>query len=58
MKEEGYKRFQLLAEDTNPKAIKFYNKNNYSKQKILIKVTEILGYMDICFLKLIGAYKK
>lgn len=34
MKEEGYKRFQLLAEDTNPKAIKFYDRNNYSKQKI------------------------
>lgn len=34
MKEEGYKRFQLLAEETNPKAIKFYDREKYSKQKI------------------------
>lgn len=34
MKEEGYKRFQLLAEETNPKAIKFYDREHYSKQKI------------------------
>lgn len=34
MKSEGYKRFQLMAEDTNPKAIKFYERERYSKQKI------------------------
>ncbi len=34
MKAEGYKRFQLLAEDTNPKAVNFYERENYSKQKI------------------------
>ena len=34
MREEGYKRFQLLAEETNPKAIEFYDREKYSKQKI------------------------
>lgn len=34
MKEEGYKRFQLLAEETNPGAVKFYKRENYYVQKI------------------------
>lgn len=34
MKMKGYKRFQLLAEDTNPGAVNFYERENYSKQKI------------------------
>lgn len=34
MKDEGYKRIQLWAEDTNPKAISFYQRANYSKQRI------------------------
>lgn len=32
--EIGIKRIQLLAENTNPKAIKFYQKYNYNEQKI------------------------
>lgn len=34
MKVETYKRFQLLAEETNPKAVSFYERENYSKQKL------------------------
>lgn len=34
LKKEGYKRIQLLAEDTNPGAVKFYTREGYSKQKI------------------------
>ncbi|WP_099208927.1 GNAT family N-acetyltransferase [Urinicoccus timonensis] len=34
MKAEGYRRFQLLAEETNPRAIDFYNREKYAKQKI------------------------
>lgn len=34
MKPEGYARFQLMAEDTNPGAINFYEKENYSKQRM------------------------
>lgn len=34
MKLEGYKRFQLLAEETNPKAVRFYEKEKYAKQRI------------------------
>ncbi len=31
---DGYKRIQLMAEDTNPKAISFYEREDYSRQKI------------------------
>lgn len=34
LKDEGYQRIQLMAEDTNPNAVKFYLKENYSKQQI------------------------
>lgn len=34
MKVETYKRFQLLAEEINPKAVSFYERENYSKQKL------------------------
>lgn len=34
MKADGYRRFQLLAEETNPGAIHFYEREGYSKQKI------------------------
>lgn len=34
IKSEGYVRLQLLAENTNPGAVRFYEKNSYSKQII------------------------
>ncbi len=34
MRLEGYARFQLMAEDTNPGAVNFYGKENYSKQRL------------------------
>ncbi|HQC36248.1 MAG TPA: GNAT family N-acetyltransferase [Bacillota bacterium] len=34
MRLEGYKRFQLMAEDTNPGAVNFYEKENYSRQRL------------------------
>ena len=34
MRENGYQRLQLFAEETNPKAIHFYDMQKYSKQKI------------------------
>ncbi len=34
MKKEGFKRIQLMAEDTNPGAVSFYEKEEYLKQRI------------------------
>lgn len=34
MKADGYKSLYLLAENTNPDAVKFYESQNYSRQKI------------------------
>lgn len=34
MKRKRFKRFQLLAEDTNPRAIQFYERENYSRQRL------------------------
>lgn len=34
LKYEGYKRIQLMAEDTNPKAVSFYEREGYSRQRI------------------------
>lgn len=34
MREKGFKRFQLFAENTNPKAISFYEKEDYHKQEL------------------------
>lgn len=34
IKSEGYVRLQLMAESTNPGAVRFYEKENYSKQII------------------------
>lgn len=34
MKQEGFKRIQLMAEDTNPGAVSFYEKEEYLKQRI------------------------
>ncbi len=34
MRAEGFRRFQLLAENTNPDAVRFYEREEYAKQKI------------------------
>ena len=34
LKNDGYKRVQLMAEDTNPEAVSFYEKEDYSRQRI------------------------
>lgn len=34
LKDQGYVRIQLWAEETNPKAVDFYRKENYGEQKI------------------------
>ncbi|MDO4719908.1 MAG: hypothetical protein Q4A78_04525 [Peptostreptococcaceae bacterium] len=34
IKDRGYVRIQLWAEETNPKAGDFYRKENYGEQKI------------------------
>lgn len=34
LKKEGFERIQLLAEDTNPGAVRFYKRENYSSQKL------------------------
>lgn len=34
IKADGYVRLQLMAEDTNPAAVRFYEREGYSRQKI------------------------
>lgn len=34
VKAEGYVRLQLMAEHTNPGAVKFYEREGYSKQEL------------------------
>ncbi len=34
MRAEGFKRIQLMAEDTNPGAVRFYEREGYRRQRI------------------------